>query len=172
VKIATFAKPETVTTNFKDMKANYDIEANKLSKAIDIAIDAYSKFPPKDFTQANIDHVVNLHHEWKDSVLNPEPQFRKIASLKYQIENVFTFFQEATGEAVEYFWRQLSNENLGYVRVDRLRKIIDRGKIKRRIEYEFVTDQIVVAEQCGRITREESNKLSNMLGEYERSNKK
>ncbi len=154
------------------MKANYDIEAIKLSKAIDIAIDAYSKFPPKDFTQANIDHIVNLHHEWKDSVLNPEPQFKKNASLKYQIENVFTFFQEGTGEAVEYFWRQLSKENLGYVRVDRLRKIIDRGKIIGRIEYEFATDQIVVAEQCGRIIKEESIKLSNMINAYESSKKK
>ena len=154
------------------MKANYDIEAIKLSKAIDIAIDAYSKFPPNDFTKANIDHIVNLHREWKDSVLKPEPQFKKIASLKYQIENVFTFFQEGTGEAVEYFWRQLSNEKLGYIRVDKLRKIIDRGKIKGRLEYEFITDQIVVAEQCGRITKEESIKLSNMLGEFENRKKK
>jgi hypothetical protein len=154
------------------MKPNYDIEAIKLSKAIDIAIDSYSKFPPKDFTQANIDHVVNLHHEWKNSVLNPEPQFRKIGSLKYQIENIFTFFQEGTGEAVEYFWRQLANEDLGYVRVDKLRKIIDRGKIKGRIEYEFVVDQIVAAEQCARITREESLKLSNMLGDFETGKKK
>jgi hypothetical protein len=154
------------------MKINYDIDAIKLSKAIDIAIDSYSKFPPKDFTQANIDHVVNLHNEWKNSVLNPEPQFRKIASLKYQIENVFTFFQEGTGETVEYFWRQLSNEDLGYVRVDKLRKIIDRGKIKGRIEYEYVLDQIVVAEQCARITRDESLKLSKMLGDFETSKKK
>ena len=154
------------------MKANYDIEAIKLSKAIDIAIDAYSKFPPKDFTQVNIDHVVNLHHKLKNSILNPEPQFRKIASLKYQIENVFIFFQEGTGDAVEYFWQQLAKKDLGYVRVDNLKKIIARGKIKGRIEYEFVTDQIVAAEQCFRINREESIKLKNMLGEFEISKKK
>ena len=67
-----------------------------------------------------------------------------------------------------------SKENLGYVREDKLRKILDRGKIKGRIEYELVIDSIVVAEQEERITKQEATQLSEMIGEFEtrRKNKK
>ncbi|MBK6398413.1 MAG: hypothetical protein IPF75_09140 [Bacteroidetes bacterium] len=156
------------------MRQNYETEAIKLAKAVDIAIDSYTKYPPKGFSQENLDHVVNLHYEWKNSILNPEPKFKKLASLKFEIQNVFTYFQEGTGDTVEYFWRQLSKENLGYVREDKLRKILDRGKIKGRIEYELVIDSIVVAEQEERITKQEATQLSEMIGEFEtrRKNKK
>ncbi|EMS32935.1 hypothetical protein C943_00942 [Mariniradius saccharolyticus AK6] len=149
------------------MKKDYDTEAIKLAKAVDIAIDSFTKFPPKDFTKENLDHVVKVYSEWKNSILNPEPKFRKIASLKYHIQDVFTYFQESGGEAVEYFWRLLDKENLGFTREDKLRKIIDRGKIKGLIEYDLVVDSIVAAEQEKRISRQEANQLSKMLGEFE-----
>jgi hypothetical protein len=154
------------------MRQDYNTEALKIAKAIDIAIDAFTKYPPKDFTKENIDHVVNVHYEWKNSILNPEPKFRKIASLKYHIQDVFTYFQEGAGETVEYFWRQLAKENLGYAREDKLRKIIDRGKIKGRIEYGIVIDSIIAAEQEKRITKQEAKRLSEMLGEFESGRKK
>lgn len=154
------------------MRQDYETEAIKLAKAVDIAIDSFTKYPPKDFTKENVDHFVNVYSEWKDSILNPEPKFRKIASLKYHIQDVFTYFQEGGGEAVEHFWRQLAKENLGYVREDKLRKIIDRGKIKGRIEYELVIDSLVVAEQDGRITTQEAKQLSEMIGEFETRGKK
>lgn len=152
---------------FYDMRQDYDTEAIKLAKAVDNAIDSYSKYPPKGFTQENLDFVVNLHYEWKNSFLNPEPKFRKIASLNYDIQAVFTYFQEGAGEAVAYFWEQLTKENLGYVREDKLRKILDRGKIKGRIEYELAIDSIVAAEQVGKITKLEAIQLSEMIGGFE-----
>jgi len=149
------------------MKKNYDTEAQKLVKAIDIAIESYIKFPPDGFTKEVLDHVVNLHKEWKDSVLNSERKFRTLASLKYDIEGVFTYFLEGRGEAVEYFWQQLNQENLGYIREDKLRKILDRGKIRGRVEYELAVDSIVAAQQEGRITAKEAEELSRMIGIFE-----
>lgn len=154
------------------MKKDYQTESIKLAKAIDIAIDAYSKYPPKDFQRKDCDHVISVYYEWKNDVLNPEPQYRKIASLKYHIEAVFTYFQEASGQTVEYFWKQISNENLDFKREDKLRKIINRGKIKNHIEYDLVIDSFVAAEQEGRISSDESVKLSEMIGEFENRKKK
>lgn len=154
------------------MRQNYDTEAIKLAKAIDIAIDSFTKYPPKDFTKENLDHFVNVYSLWKESILNPEPKFRKIASLKYHLQDVFTYFQEGAGEAVEHFWKQLDKENLGYVREDKLRRVIDRGKIKGRIEYDLVVDSIVASEQVRRITLEETKLLSKMLSEFESQGRK
>jgi len=154
------------------MKLDYDTEALKLAKAIDIAIYSFCKYPPEDFTNEHLDHFVNIYSGWKASILNPEPEFRKSTSLNYHIRNVLTIFQEGSGEAVEHFWQQLSKENLGYVREDKLRKIINRGKIRGRIEYELVVDSIIAAQQEKRITEAEVKKLSKMLGEFELRGKK
>lgn len=149
------------------MRQDYNTEAIKLAKAVGIAIDSFIKYPPKEFTKENVDHVVKVYSDWKDSILNPEPKFRKIVSLKHHVQNVFTYFQESGGEAVEYFWKLLDKENLGYTRKDKLRKIIERGKIKGRTEYDLVVDCMVAAEQAKRITAQEANQLSEMLGKFE-----
>ena len=47
------------------MRQNYETEAIKLAKAVDIAIDSYTKYPPKGFSQENLDHVVNLHLRYR-----------------------------------------------------------------------------------------------------------
>ena len=148
-------------------KKIYEDEAIKLSKAIDIAIEAFEKYPPEIWTKDILTHVINCYREWKDDALNPEPKFKKITSLKYIIESVFTYFEESNGKDVEYFWKQIKEQNLDYVREDKLWKIIKRGKIKNRIEFEYVTDLIVIAEQEKRITEDEARKLATMIGEFE-----
>lgn len=148
-------------------KANYETEAIKLSKAIDIAIKAFKKFPPYMWTEENLSDVEKCHIEWKNSALNPSPEYKKISSLKYKIESVFTIFNEGSGEFVEYFWKEIKNQNLDYVREDKLNKILKRGKIKSRIEYDYITDIIIVAEQEDRITKEESKLLNEMIGVFE-----
>lgn len=92
--------------------------------------------------------------------------------MKYTIENVFTLFQEGVGEAVEFFWKQVGKEELGYVREDKLRKVIERGKIKGRLEFDYVTDTVIVAKQEGRITEAEASQLVSMLGDFESRKRK
>ncbi len=149
-------------------KRDYTTESIRLSKAIDIAIEAFKKHPPKDFTNDNLEHVIKIYSDWKFSVLNPEPKFKKLASLNYHVHDVFNFFQESTGKAVDFFWQQINENNLGYIREDKLRKILDRGKIKGRIEYEYVIDLITAAQQEGRMTNEETKRLGQMLADFEK----
>ncbi len=146
---------------------SYEEEAIKLSKAIDIAIKAFEKFPREIWSKEVLAHTISCYREWKNNALNPKPEFRKIASLNYIINDVFTLFQEGSGNDVDYFWKQIKEHNLDYIREDKLGKIIKRGKIKNRIEFEYVTDLIVIAEQEKRITESEVERLAEMIGEFE-----
>lgn len=153
-------------------KRDYSTESIKLVKAIDIAIDAFNKFPPKGFSSDDLKQTISFYHYFKLTVLNPNRQFKTLASLKYDIEAVFTYFQEATGDTVDFFWKRIDENNLDYKRQDKLRKILDRGKIRGRIEYEYITDIIVVANQEGRTTEEETKKLAKMLSDFEKVRRK
>ena len=143
----------------------YEIEAQKLAKAIDIAIEAFNKYIPENFEQKHLDHIINCYLEWKKEILNPEPKYRNLTSLKYKINDVFTLFQEDKGETVEYFWKRINESELDYKRVNKFGKIIKRGKIKGRIEYEYIIDMIVVAKQTKMINENEYKMLNEMLNE-------
>jgi hypothetical protein len=153
------------------LKKEYATEANRLAKAIDIAIEAFRRYPLEGWDDKQIEHVVNVYAEWKYSALNPAPEYRKIVSLNYRIQDALTFFQEGTGQATDYFWKRIAAEELGYERVDGLRKVLSRGKIKGRIEYDQVTDSFIAAQQEGRITEEEAGRLAGMIGDFEKRNK-
>ena len=153
-------------------KRTYQEEVEKLCKAIDISIDAYRTYPPKDWTPDIVKMVTYNLEKDKLRRLDAEPKFRTLASLKYDIEAVFSHFQEGAGETVEYFWKKIREANLDYKRENKLENILNKGKIRGRIEYEYVTDMIIVAEQVGMTNKEETMKLSVMLGEYESRKKK
>ena len=151
-------------------KANYETEALKISKVIDIAIEALEKLPPKIWSGENLIHMKNCYIEWKNNAINPDQKYKNLTSLKYIIEDVFTIFQEGSGEFVEYFWKEIEDQKLAYIREDKLWKILKRGKIKNRVEFEYVKDIIVAAMQENRITIDESKILNEMLGKFEKSN--
>lgn len=149
------------------MKRTYEQEAQKFAAAVDIAIETMKKFPHPLLTAEQIEQSVKTYEEWKQMALHPQPQFKKIASLKYLVEALFTYFNEASGKDVEYFWKEIRNKNLGYERENKLEKILLRGYIKTRHEYDFVTDGLVIYQQEGAITQEQAAQLSAMLGDYE-----
>lgn len=148
-------------------RKNYAVEAAKLATAIDLAIAAFKKYPPKDFEKDHLLQVVQGYTEMKMQALNPAPEFKNMVALNYLVQDALTYFQEGVGEAVTYFWKQLAEANLGFVREDKLRKVIGRKRIKGRAEYDLVTDTFIAAEQEGRISQEEARVLSRMLGDFE-----
>lgn len=151
-------------------KKTYEEESEKLIKAIDIAIDSFHKYLPKDWEMNHLVHTVDCYKNWKEQVINSTS--KSLTSLKYHINDVFTYFNEVTGQTVEYFWQRINEEGLDYTRTNKLEKILKQGKIRGRIEYDYVTDMIVVAEQTGMTTAAQSEKLGKMLSDYElRSNK-
>ncbi|WP_339718124.1 hypothetical protein [Cyclobacterium amurskyense] len=117
-------------------KRKYQEEASKLAAVIDIAIEAFKVECPPNFEKRHQEHTVSCYANWKESCLNPEPQFRNLASLQYSINDVFTYFQEGTGNTVEYFWKKIDEAQLDYKRENKLEKILNRGKIRGRIEYD------------------------------------
>jgi hypothetical protein len=153
-------------------RKDYNTEAVRLSKAIDIAVEAVGKYPIAKMSAEQNAHFIKCYLEWKEAVLNPKPEYRSLASLKYSIQDVFIYFNEMTGPDVEYFWNEVEEQQLGYERNDILAKIFERGKIRGRTEYEFAVDVIVVYRQTGKITQEEASKLGAMIGEYEKPKKK
>jgi hypothetical protein len=90
-----------------------------------------------------------------------------MASLKISETDVFTFFQESSGETVNFFWKKIHELNLEYKRTNKLEKIFKRGKIRGITEYDYVKDIIVAAEQEGLTTPEQTSQLSRMLAEFE-----
>lgn len=145
----------------------YQGEAAQLAIAIDIAIEALQKHVPKDWETKHLDHFISVYEDYKNKVLNPEPQFHTMASLRTIENSVFTFFQESSGETVNYFWGRIKESNLAYSRINKLDKILQRGKIKNVIEYDYIKDTIVAAEQEGLTNQEQTQQLSQMLEAFE-----
>lgn len=150
----------------------YQEQADNLSKVIDIAIDIIKKYPPKGWDEKVISHVVANSLEIKEGVLNPEPQFRNLKSLKYSIEAVFTKFQEMHGVFVEEFWKEVKAQNLPYKRENKMLKILKRKKINNIQEYDFVIDVIVPYEQEGLINHDEVILLNDLITQFETRKKK
>ena len=157
----------------------YAETAQNLAKATDIAIAVFQEFPPKGWEEHyvtenknQINHFIDLYKEFKENALNPKPKFRNLKSLKYDIEAVFTYFQEGSGECVDQFWKEIKAQNLPYKRENKLAKILKRKKINNIHEYDFIIDVIVPYQQEGLINEEEVVLLNKWLGEFENRKKK
>jgi len=153
-------------------RKDYTTESVRLSKAIDTAVEAVRKYPIAKMSAELNEHFIKCYLEWKEKALNPKPEYKSLASLKYIIQDVFSYFNEMSGPDVEYFWNEVEEQQLGYERNDILAKIFERGKIRGRTEYEFAVDVIVVYQQTGKITKEEASKLGAIIGDYENPKKK
>lgn len=154
------------------------IEArDNLTKAIDLANEALLKYPngkeKQEFVYDGISYtVLEWTIKWLNEVkkrrLNEEKKYETLQSLKYSIEDVFTYFQEAAGPDVDEFWRLIKEANLPYERENKLEKIMTRGRIRNDIEYDYVIDTIVPFQQEGILSNEDVKKLNEMIEKFER----
>lgn len=93
---------------------------------------------------------------------------RTLAQLRYLEENFLVFWNEGTDSETRPFWEQVQAQGLPYQRVDHLSKILTRGRIASRTEYEYAVDVIVLAQQDGSLTHTDAVRLAQMIGDYER----
>ncbi len=149
-------------------KTSYSEESVRLSQAVDIAIASIQKFPPKGFTSGHVKHFINSYSDFKNQIENPELGFDNTKSLKYLQNDVFIFFQEGSGDAVNHFWKQISDHELGYKRQNKLTKILKRQKIKNQQEYDFVTDVLVPYQQEGLLNEGEISILNKLIANFEK----
>lgn len=91
-----------------------------------------------------------------------------LTQLRYLEDDFFTFWNEAPDSQTRAFWEQVEAQGLPYQRVDHLGRILDRGRIASRTDYEFAVDSIVVAGQDGRLSEEEASRLAGLIGAYEK----
>lgn len=99
--------------------------------------------------------------------LEPEPAFANLKSLAFLEDAFFTFWNESTGAHVRRFWHSIAERGLPFERKDIVGDVLLRGRIRTRIEYDHVTDGLVVLRQEGKISATEQRRLSAMLDEYE-----
>ena len=94
-------------------------------------------------------------------------KFANVVSLKYDISDALFFFNEASNEAVEQFWKKSHEEKLPFRRENKLTKILKRKHIKDEIEYDFVIDVIIPYKQEGLISDEEVSLLNQYIADFE-----
>jgi hypothetical protein len=78
-----------------------------------------------------------------------------------------TYWNESIDNHVDEFWNELYKNNIDFERKDTIQKVLKRGKIKDIHEFNNIIDNIVVAEQIGRINKEQVIELNNMIGDFE-----
>ncbi len=105
--------------------------------------------------------------EFKRMALDPEPVFRRIASLRYLEEEVLSGWRDATGPDADQIWAEIKRQELPYVRKDVLTLVLKRKCIKDQHEFDYVTDNIVIAQQEGRINHEQAVALDAMLMKFQ-----
>jgi hypothetical protein len=146
--------------------SKYEERAHKLAKAVDIAEQVIRE--SEAFHAGLAKPMLDFGAKVKHMALNPEPQFKKLVSLKYLENDFFIFWNESTGPEVDKFWDRVYESKIGYVRKDAIQDVLKRKKIKNIREFDFITDNIVVYEQTGRLNHEQVIELNDYIGEFEK----
>lgn len=146
-------------------RLTYEERAELFAQAADIVqrvVANSTQFP--DSTKTAIEQGAA---ELKRMALEPQPQFRRIASLRYLEEALLTVWNETTGPDTDLVWAEMRKLELPYERKDVLAVVLKRKRIKDEHEFDYVTDNIVIAEQEGRITKEQAVELDAMLMKFQ-----
>lgn len=149
-------------------KQTYQERAGRLAKIIDIAETVVKS--SDSLSEDMRSHMLQWGQQIRNMALNPEPQFKRVASIKYLENDFLTYWNEASGPDVERFWSTVGNSGIDFERKDILKAILKKRLIKDIHEYDYVVDSILVAEQLGKINAEQVVELNKFLGEFELRN--
>jgi hypothetical protein len=92
---------------------------------------------------------------------------KTLATLHFVEATVLRSFNEASGPDTEKFWERVANAGLAFHRRDVVREILDRNRIKDRIEYDAVIDTADLLTDAGKITAAEAKQLRQLVERYE-----
>jgi hypothetical protein len=146
--------------------SKYAEQADKFAKAVDIAEQVIKE--SADFNADLAKSMLDFGTQVKHMALNPEPQFRRLVSLKYLESDFFIFWNESIGRDVDKFWNRVFENKLGYVRKDAIQDVLKRKKIKNIHEFDFIVDNIVVYEQTGRLSEQQVIELNKYIAGFEK----
>ncbi|MBX3240809.1 MAG: hypothetical protein KIT80_23040 [Chitinophagaceae bacterium] len=153
----------------KKARQTYEQRAEQFAGVCDIGI--------KVLTEAEIapdekERMLRICRSDKEMALHPLPVYKRVGSLKCIEAEHFWYWNEHNGKHIDEFWRGVREAGLPYERKDMFKKILRRGSISNMQEYDYVIDEILVAEQTGRISLDEVERLNNYLNNYEKKRQK
>jgi hypothetical protein len=143
--------------------AKYLARARAFAEAVDIAMELRATPPSKDR------HLFDWYIWLRARAVPPyaDPVNANLRGLA-QLEDIFfTEWNEGSGEDVERFWRLVAERGLPFERRDIVREILSRGRINNEMEFQTITDAIVIQAQLGRISPAEADKLGKILERFE-----
>lgn len=143
----------------------YKERAERLAKAIDIAHKIIEN--SKTISEESKSNFFNWGQQIKKLALNPEPQFKKVVSIKYLENDFLTYWNEGNGPDIENFWTELDQNGINFKRKDIIQAVLKRKRIKDIYEYDHVIDTIVIAEQMEQINHDQVIELNQLIGEFE-----
>jgi hypothetical protein len=151
---------------------NYQEKVIYIQKIIEVNSIIIEKYPYYLFgNDFGLSENLKLLKEMQMDLSNAHKVRISSADLKDYEEYLTTVYQEASGEAIELFWRIIKDRSIPLKRLNKMAKILKRGRIKDQYEYDFVTDVIVPYIQANMITAEEEIALKQMLGKFEMKQK-
>jgi hypothetical protein len=144
----------------KPKSAKYLARASAFAEAVDLAVAIRSAPPWED--KRDVEHYL-----WcKERAVPPDPVNANLRGLA-ELENIFfTPWNEGSGEHVERFWQLVAERGLPFERKDIVRDVLNRGRINNEMEYQTITDAIVIQHQMGKISAAEAERLDKMLGQF------
>jgi hypothetical protein len=145
----------------------YEQKASQLISMVNIALDALNRYPPHHLGVEGVGLMIKFYQSEKEALLNTEPKNRNLKSLKITENDILTFFQEGRGEAVEFFWREIKEKRIPLKRQNMLVKIVKRGKIRNRVEFDLVIDLIVSYQQEGLLNESDVDLLNALIAKFE-----
>src|SRR6185436_13750663 len=153
----------------KPKSAKYLARAQAFCEAVDLAVAIRSAPPYED--KRDVEHYLWCKERavppYKDPVI---ANLRGLAELEIIF---FTSWNEGSGEDVERFWQLVAERGLPFERKDIVRATLNRGRINSEMEYQTITDSIVIQQQIGKISAAEADRLDKMLGQFgERANRR
>ena len=153
----------------KKPRQTYEQRAEQFAKVCDIGILVLNE---AEISPDEKRRMIGMCSSDKEMALHPLPIYKRIGSLKCLEAEHFWYWNEHNGRHINEFWRQVKEAGLDYERKDIFKKIFKRGRISNMHEYDYVIDEILVAEQKGRISLEEAERLNKYLSNYEKTRQK
>lgn len=150
----------------KKPRQTYEQRAEQFAKVCDIGIQVLNE---AEISADEKKRMIGICNSDKEMALNPLPIYKRIGSLKCLEAEYFWYWNEHNGRHINEFWRQVKEAGFDYERKDLFKKILKRGRISNMQEYDYVIDGILVAEQTGRISLEEVERLNKYLYNYEKT---
>jgi hypothetical protein len=151
--------------NKRKPSAQYEEKASQLLNAIKIHEDVVRE--SKDLTAAQKKLVLDGLASDRKHIVNSES--KTMEALRYIEGAVVQPFNEMTGPDADKFWQRIAEARLDFQRRDVVREILERNRIKDRVEYEIVIDTEDALLDAGKITAAEAKKLQALVDRYERT---